>query len=225
MRGPVITVITVCRNAKEALEKTIQNVLGLPYDHIEYIVIDGASNDGTAELISKYAHRLKYWVSEQDKGIYDAMNKGWLHAADNSYIVFLGAGDMIISLPDTNNLKADIIAGEVQIGDKFLFRPKTGLRLMLGNTLHHQALLMRKAVHPTAPFNTDFKTYADFDLNQRLLKSGAKIAIDPTFKAYAMEGGVSTSFNKAESLNVVKSNFGRFYTTLARLYYLIRHEI
>ena len=70
-----------------------------------------------------------------------------------------------------------------------------------------------------------YKTYADFDFNQRLIKNGHKIHIDNEFKGYALEGGLSAKFDKAQSLAVVKNNFGWFYMLLAKLYYSLRHEI
>ena len=225
MQSPLITVITVCRNPGPALQNTINNVLALSYPRVEFIIIDGGSSDGTAAVIKKYADKLRYWVSEPDNGLYDAMNKGWVKADENSYIIYLGAGDMLSNLPAPDAINADVIAGEVQIGTKFLFKPKIGLRLKLGNTLHHQALLIKKKIHPSAPFDTMFPTYADFDFNQRLLRSRVSISIDPGLKAYAAEGGVSSSFNRKESLSVVAHNFGWFYVKLAMIYYSLRHEI
>lgn len=71
-----ISVVTVCYNAADTIEKTMLSVLNQTYHDIEYIIIDGGSTDGTVEIIRKYADRIAYWVSEPDKGIYDAMNKG-----------------------------------------------------------------------------------------------------------------------------------------------------
>ena len=71
-RGPVITLV---RNGKAHLETTIQSVLEQTYENIEYIVIDGASTDGTIDIIKRYDDRIDYWLSEPDDGIYDAMNR------------------------------------------------------------------------------------------------------------------------------------------------------
>jgi len=225
MQQPIISIITVTYNAAAFIEDTIKSVIVIGGEKVSFIIIDGESTDGTVDIIEKYRNHITYFVSERDNGLYDAMNKGWAKAANNSYVLFLGAGDLIIDLPDIINLNSDVIAGEVEIGTKFLFKPKNDFRLKLGNTLHHQALLIKKVIHPAAPFNTEFKTYADFDFNQRLLKSGAKIVIEPHLKGYAMEGGVSTKFNQKESLAIVKKNYGWFYVRLAQLYYLLRHEI
>ena len=71
--NPKISIVTVTYNCKDTVEKTIQNVLKQTYPNIEYIVIDGNSTDGTKEIIERYADRLAYWVSEPDKGIFDAI--------------------------------------------------------------------------------------------------------------------------------------------------------
>lgn len=87
-----ISVITVCFNAVDTLERTIESVLGQTYSDIEYIIIDGGSTDGTVDIIYKYAERITYWVSEPDKGIYDAMNKG-IKVATGEWTNFMNAGD------------------------------------------------------------------------------------------------------------------------------------
>ena len=76
MDAPIISVITVCYNVASTIEKTMLSVLNQTYKNLEYIIIDGNSTDGTVDIIKKYAERLTFWISEPDKGIYDAMNKG-----------------------------------------------------------------------------------------------------------------------------------------------------
>ena len=74
--NPLISVVTVSYNAVSTIEQTILSVINQTYPNIEYVIIDGESTDGTVDVIKKYADRITYWVSEPDKGIYDAMNKG-----------------------------------------------------------------------------------------------------------------------------------------------------
>ncbi len=88
MNNPLISVVTVSYNAVTTIEQTILSVINQTYSNIEYIIIDGGSTDGTVDIIRKYADRIAYWVSEPDKGIYDAMNKG-TKKANGEYISFL----------------------------------------------------------------------------------------------------------------------------------------
>ena len=97
MQQPVFSIITITYNASRWLEQTILGVLSQSYPNIEYIVIDGGSTDGTVDIIKQYASGISYWVSEPDKGIYDAMNKG-LQKATGDYVWFINAGGFFIYL-------------------------------------------------------------------------------------------------------------------------------
>ena len=90
--SPLITVITVVFNGEKFLEETILSVINQTYDNVEYIIIDGGSTDSTLEIIKKYEHAIDYWVSEKDKGIYDAMNKG-VCLSQGKWVSFLNAAD------------------------------------------------------------------------------------------------------------------------------------
>ncbi|MBL0742220.1 glycosyltransferase family 2 protein [Chryseolinea lacunae] len=219
---PKITIITAVYNGAKYIESTIASVI----EHggsCAYIIIDGGSTDGTQAIIQRYAAHLHFWVSEPDKGIYDAFNKGWNKANDDSFILFLGAGDTLLSLPQRESFeKADAIYGRVMMDDKSYFRATADFRLRLGNTLHHQALLIKKKLFPSSPFDLRFRTYADFDLNQRMLKAGVDFLFDSSFIAYALPGGVSAKFKVRESLAIVNKNFGPIYYVFSVLYYTLQ---
>jgi glycosyltransferase involved in cell wall biosynthesis len=213
-----ISIITVVKNGADQLEETIVNVIGLKATvNIDYIIIDGGSTDGTTDIILKYTDHISYWVSEPDGGIYDAMNKGWAAAADDSFILFLGAGDMIISLPDIINCchQKDVIYGSVHIGEKRIFKSRADFHLNLYNSLHHQALLVNKALNPAPPFNCRYRIYADFDFNQRLKKNGAHFIHSADLIGYAYPGGVSDRCCFSESLHIIYSNVGFFWSAMA----------
>jgi len=149
-----ISIITVVKNGAGHLEETILSVIEKKAKiGIDYIIIDGGSTDGTTELIEKYADQISFWVSEQDKGIYDAMNKGWAAAADDSFILFLGAGDRIVSLPAdmASFLINDVVYGSVRMGENTFFKARSDFHLNMYNSLHHQALLVNKSLHPPPP--------------------------------------------------------------------------
>ncbi len=90
---PFISVITVVLNSKNELLKTIESVIKQTYDKYEFIIIDGCSTDGTRNIIKEYKKSIDYWLSEKDKGIYDAMNKG-IACANGDWLIYLNAGDV-----------------------------------------------------------------------------------------------------------------------------------
>lgn len=131
---PTFSIITITYNAVRLVEQTLLNVLSQSYPNIEYIVIDGGSTDGTVDIIRRYESGLAYWVSEPDKGIYDAMNKG-LQKATGDYVWFINAGDTLCSSDTVQSIVSklqkrkvlpDIIYGETNIVDEE--RRSLGLR-------------------------------------------------------------------------------------------------
>lgn len=114
-----ISIITVVKNSKNTIEKSIRSVLNQNYDNIEYIIIDGGSIDGTKEIINKYKDKIDYIISENDKGIWDAMNKG-LKIAKGDLVGFLNSDDtynegaLTIVNNYFNNLEIDFLFGSVK---------------------------------------------------------------------------------------------------------------
>lgn len=221
--APLVTVVTVVYNGAAHLAETIESVLGCGYPHLEYVIIDGGSTDGTVDVIRRYADRLAHFVSEPDRGIYDAMNKGWRAARPEGYLLYIGAGDRIVSLPaDLDARRPDeVVYGRVEVGRR-PFRPEAGFGLRCHNTLHHQALLVPKALHPEPPFDTRFRVYADFDFNQRLLKKGARFVYSEAFRGYALPGGLSARKAHRETLAIVAKNFGLPWAAVAFGYLVLR---
>jgi len=112
-----LSIITVNLNNSEGLQKTIESVVSQTFTDLEYIVIDGGSTDGSVDIIKQYADKITYWVSEPDKGIYNAMNKGILQAK-GEYCQFLNSGDVLYTITVLNsifglNCAEDIITGDM----------------------------------------------------------------------------------------------------------------
>jgi len=229
--NPLVSIITVTLNGAKSLEKTIKSVLDLEYSNIEYIIIDGASKDGTIDILRKYDDVIDYWLSEPDNGIYDAMNKGWALANEDAFILYLGAGDKIILFPENVSKfdRSEIICGKVIMGTRKLFSSKANIRLLYRNMLHHQALLINKSIHPQPPFNTQYKVYADYDFNLRLYKMKNKFVQVENFLSFASSGGVSSvKFYPKEKVIIIKKNYGAFIAACANTYYtlnIIRKKI
>ncbi len=230
-----VTIITVCYNAIEGIEKTIQSVIGQSYPCIEYIVVDGASTDGTVDVVRKYADNIDYFVSEPDGGIYDAMNKG-IRAATGEWINFLNAGDTFASkdtLKDVLSIdleNIDVVYGDSMEIDKETCRlnPSSDdvMKMEFDQVYRHGSSLVRSSVHKKNLFDLDRKDlgYAlDWELIHRLYLKGYKFKrVDVVIENYELEG---TSFhpmlNRWYNFKVTISNG----VTLKKLLLLIYSSI
>ena len=167
-----ISIVTICYNAVDTIENTILSVINQTYNDIEYIVIDGASTDGTMNIVNKYRNRISKIVSEPDKGIYDAMNKG-IRLATGDWINFMNAGDIFTS----NNVVANFVAKiapstTIAYGDtNFLLSssvivwkayPLSYMKDMM--CFGHQSVFVRLQYHKEHLFDTSFRSSADYKL-------------------------------------------------------------
>ena len=217
MSEAAITVVTVCRNPGALLPGAVDSVAALQRPDVAHVVIDGASTDGTVDTLRRLAatHPRLAWHSEPDRGIYDAMNKGWARAAGDSWVLYLGADDRVLSLPTPAELAAAQAAGTALVyGDALIgdtpFRSRFTAELLTANTLHHQALLVHKPVHPAPPFDTRYRVFGDWDFNVRLWKRGVKAAYLPSLRSYAGPEGVSASRPLGEVWDLVRGHVGAF---------------
>ena len=218
---PLVSIITVVYNGASELARTIESVLGLDYDNIEYIIIDGGSNDGTCELIRRYEQVVDYWCSESDGGIYDAMNKG-IELATGDFVYHLNIGDRVLEIPAKDLVKlpttAACVACSVQLGNGLVFDSATGISLRYRNTIHHQGCFYRR--DPQIRYSADYKVFSDFDLNQRLKRSGQFIATSSVIVAEHDAGGAShqrSSFD--EVFRIVNRNYGPLWVAVCFLYF------
>jgi glycosyltransferase involved in cell wall biosynthesis len=194
----LVSVVTVVFNAEDCLEKTIQSVINQSYDNIEYIIIDGGSNDRTVDIIKSYADKIDYWVSEHDNGIYDAMNKG-IDIATGSWINFMNAGDIFYNA-DTLMRCSKFMDREGAVhlyGDtafdygSFIkhLRAKPLNRLWRGMCFSHQSAFVKLDYHKQEKFNLNYPIAADFDFFLRGLVSGEPfVHIGETVSLTSVEG-------------------------------------
>jgi len=165
------TLITVCYNAESCIEATIKSVVNQNYKKFEYIIIDGGSTDNTLKIIKKYKGDIDVIISEQDKGIYDAMNKG-LSKARGQFVNFLNAGDKfcsndILGLVEkeiTKDIK--IISGDFNLfSNNTMIKPIKTRKLILENLKKdfyacHQSIFIHKSI--ATNYDTSFKIKADY---------------------------------------------------------------
>lgn len=173
MKNPKISIVTVTYNAESILEKTILSVINQDYDNIEYIVIDGGSTDGTIEVIKKHQDKISFWLSEPDKGIYDAMNKG-INRATGDWINFMNAGDLLYSenvLTDIfvnngpNIVGVDVIYGNTiydYYSYSYMEEPGNLETLKFDKNFSHQSAFARTVLMKKYKFNSSLKICSDF---------------------------------------------------------------
>jgi glycosyltransferase involved in cell wall biosynthesis len=223
---PLITIVTVVLNGEEYLEQAIRSVINQPREHIEYIVIDGGSRDGTLDIIKRYAEQIDYWVSEPDEGIYDAMNKGWA-ASHGEFVYYLGADDVLLSLPASSLAKAcrdgvDLVYGDVRLSNGRYFKSRYGMELLVNNSLHHQGLFLKRSLFAKPPFRKEYKVFSDFDLNQRLYKQRKRaLAVHEPIALFRLTRTREQS-RSAEFFQVVRDNFGIIIMMASYLFLKLR---
>lgn len=172
-----ITVVTVCYNCRNEIEKTINSVINQTYQNIEYIIIDGASNDGTLDIVNKYSSKISLIISEADNGVYDAMNKG-IKKSCGKWILFMNAGDTFYDdyvVENTFKNYVDngesIIYGKVAEIDEcnnFTGVVRYGYEKCFPAC--HQAIFTRTTELKDHPFNTKYKIIADYVFYYHLYK-------------------------------------------------------
>lgn len=224
-----LSIITITYQAEKYLERTIQSVLTQGHrDAIEYIVIDGASKDGTLAIIEKYTNQINQFISEPDKGIYDAMNKG-LQRASGDYVIFMNAGDrfadektvgQLISAMESN---PDVIFGDAMFVDE---AGKTlGLRsevtphkiptnlswksFQYGMVICHQSFVAKRNIAPL--FDLHFRLSSDIDWEIKCLKLAKEIIqIQAPICQYLIGGASVQNLKRSwqERFEILKRHFG-----------------
>lgn len=166
-----LSIITINLNNRDGLQKTIDSVVSQTFKDFEWIVIDGGSTDGSKELIEQYADHFSYWVSEPDKGIYNAMNKG-IKVACGEYLLFLNSGDWlynsdVLKRTFSSSPKSDIIYGDVALCKNGIideirhYSDKLSFKYLLKLSVAHCSTFIRRNLLNESPYNEMYKIVAD----------------------------------------------------------------
>ena len=228
--NPIFSIITVVYNGESLIDATIQSVINQTFTHYEYIIIDGASKDNTPRIIEKYAeqHPLSIqWISEKDKGLYDAMNKG-LNKAKGDFDLFLNAGDCLFDHQVLSKIAAnitpttDILYGETMLVDSTRVHVGTRTRMTVqklpehltwrsmrrGMVVCHQSFLPARRIAPNYVLDN---LAADIDWVIKCLKNAQSIVNTHAIITEYLMGGMSKQRHQ-QSLKdrylILKTHFG-----------------
>ncbi|MBQ9206489.1 MAG: glycosyltransferase [Treponema sp.] len=224
---PLITVVTVVYNGAATLEQTILSVVNQTYDNVEYIIIDGASTDGTLGIIKKYEDKIDYWQSEPDKGIYDAMNKG-IGLATGEWINFMNAGDeffdsnTISGIFINKKIPADVLYGSVVVAGNIV-KPRKLRSIKYTLPFCHQSCFLKRCICPF--FKSEYRIIADYIMflelfNQKVVFKNLDIPVSKFD-----ENGISSNYRKviAEKIKYAKYN-KRYFDILVFKILLIKNR-
>jgi glycosyltransferase involved in cell wall biosynthesis len=242
MHNPKFSIITVTFNAGKVLEKTIQSFISQTYRNVEYILVDGQSKDNTLSIADTYKERIHSLISEPDKGLYDAMNKG-IRLATGDYLCFLNAGDkfhdkdtlqrMVDSLKEGE--LPDVLYGETAIVDEsgnFLHMRRLSTPEDLnwksfkqGMLVCHQAFFAKRELAIQEPYLLDYRFSADFDWCIRIMKRAKHLHNTKLTLIDYLNEGMTTQNHKAslkERFRIMVKHYGWISTVIHHCWFVIR---
>ncbi len=232
MNQPIISIVTICYNSAKTIERTIKSVLEQNYEHLDYVIIDGGSTDGTIDIVNKYKNRLGYFISEKDKGISDAFNKG-IAASKGDIIAMINSDDRLMPhalqhMAEVYDGKTDVYRGNVIIVNpetKFSGRETPSMKFPLApltiRCAHQGTYISAKAYQQYGGYDLAFKYMMDYDLLTRFYQKGANFKYVDADVAEFQLGGVSKAgpiTKRYDITHVVLNNGGSW--PLAIYYWL-----
>jgi glycosyltransferase involved in cell wall biosynthesis len=238
--SPTFSIITVTYNARKTIENTVQSVIAQTYPHIEAIIIDGASTDETLSIIEKYRTHIHTLISEPDKGLYDAMNKG-IACASGDYLCFLNAGDSFhtdetlqqVVQSFTGPCLPDVVYGETVLVDKDrhflrmrrLSAPEklTWKSFKQGMVVCHQAFFVKRLL--AEPYDLQYCFSADFDWCIRIMKKARLLHNTCLTLVDYLEEGTTTQNRKAslkERFCIMTKHYGLMSTVMWHVWFVVR---
>ena len=219
--NPTISIITITYNSEKTLEETLLSVVNQEYDNLEYIIIDGGSKDHTLDIVNKYKDKIAIVVSEPDKGISDAFNKGIKHAT-GEIIGIINSDDLLLPgalneiaehySPDIDVYSGNVLFWNEDSGREFSCKPDIEFeKLKLQYGVAHPSRFIRKdAYEKYGLYNIEFRYNMDIDLLCRFYREGAKfIHINKDLTKFRMGGTTADSiYKKKKDYQMFVKNFG-----------------
>lgn len=241
--NPLITVVTVCYNSVDMIEKTLKSVIEQSYSNKEYVVIDGASTDRTKKIVERYIDSIDFFMSEPDNGIYHAMNKA-VGVAKGEWIIFMNAGDVFVDnavlekVSYSLSATIDVLYGDILTSrntELVLKEAPSEIKSMHRMPFCHQAVFTRTSLLRSFPFDEKYKMSADFKLYKQLNRENATFRRLPLPITIYDRTGLSNSQRArglGENIAVIKEidNWQDRLRLLPRLYFVknwaaIRHSL
>lgn len=224
---PLVTVVTVVFNAVNTISETIESIALQTYDNIQYIVIDGGSDDGTLKVINKYLNNIDIFISEKDNGIFDAMNKGLL-LATGSYINFMNSGDwfadnrVVENVFVENDFDADFIYGDtiankrgkLKLRKANPFFKRSGINAM---GICHQSIFLKTELAKKYTFDKTYYLTADYKMIYLIFKNEHPkvLYIDRAISIFDSSYGITSieyekTFGEVLNIYSVRSHLAKF---------------
>lgn len=202
-----LSIITINYNNREGLKRTVESVINQKWQDFQYIIIDGGSTDGSAEYIQNHSDKIDYWISEPDKGIYNAMNKG-ISKAEGEYLLFLNSGDHLYNnitlyenyqqLENFDLIYFDILYVNKKKSENVSYPDKLDFSFFYKGTLCHQSTMIRKKLFDVVGlYDEDLKIVADwkFFILALFKFNCTYIKVNKTLATYYLDGFSSDSNN------------------------------
>lgn len=243
MNFPLVSIITVVYNGGETLLDTINSVANQTYKNIEYIIIDGLSTDNTLDIVKNNSEKITTIISEPDKGLYDAMNKG-IAIANGDIVGIINSDDWyepkaveIAVNAFMKNPNIEIIHGNMNFfysNDKFkVLKPLGGMGRMrlIGMSFFHPTFFVKKSVYDKFKFDLRFKILSDYDFVMRTIIFGKKYLHVDRVITNMRSGGVSSAFiERIKEGHKIRVNLGMslpyvYLSSTLRIALTVLHKI
>lgn len=230
------SVVTICRNEKNNIEKTLKSILNQNNLNYEYVIIDGDSTDGTQNIIKNYLglfekKKVKVtFISEKDKGIYDAMNKS-LNFISGNWTIFINGGDVFFDKDTLDKVEGyisdeiDVLYGDVVLFDNCHYKYLTAgdiNEITYKNPICHQSVFTKTEILKEYGFNTNYRIVADYDLFLRLYKNNSSFKrINIPVSIFDFTGFSSVNMVKCQkemNISLKENNIKSKYSSLWKIF-------